>query len=78
MPAIGYVQRQSDGSFKGSIRTLTPQMRDRWLTHMRDAIDSLKLAPQHDQELWSYMERAAYSMANTFDEHPGVTPGLQL
>ncbi|CAN5319126.1 DUF736 domain-containing protein [soil metagenome] len=23
MPAIGYVQRQSDGSFKGSIRTLS-------------------------------------------------------
>ena len=29
-------------------------------------------------ELWSYMERAAYFMVNTFDEHPGVTPGLQL
>lgn len=23
MPAIGYVQRQSDGSFKGSIKTLS-------------------------------------------------------
>jgi hemoglobin len=57
---------------------VTPQMRDRWLTHMRDAVDSLELAPQHHQELWSYMERAAYSMVNTFDEHPGVTPGLQL
>jgi hypothetical protein len=28
--------------------------------------------------LWTYMERAAYSMVNTFDEHPGTMPGLKL
>jgi hemoglobin len=45
---------------------------------MRDAIDSIELTPQQEQELWSYLERAAYSMVNTFDEQPGATPGLRL
>ena len=58
--------------------TVTPAMRDRWLTHMRDAIDSIGLTPRQQQELWTYMERAAYSMVNTFDEHPGTMPGLKL
>jgi hemoglobin len=57
---------------------VTPAMRDRWLTHMRAAIDSLGLDPAREHELWTYMERAAYSMVNTFDEHPGAIPGLQL
>ena len=57
---------------------VTPALRDRWLTHMRDAVDSLDITPAQRQELWSYMERAAYSMVNTFDEHPGSIPGLQL
>src|SRR4051795_6652971 len=33
---------------------VTPHMRDRWLHHMRAAIDSLQLAPEHEQELWGY------------------------
>ena len=41
---------------------VTPAMRDRWLKHMRDAIDSIELTPQQEHELWTYMERAAYSM----------------
>ena len=57
---------------------VTPAMRDRWLTHMRDAIESIELTPQQEHELWTYMERAAYSMVNTFDEHPGTMPGLKL
>jgi hemoglobin len=57
---------------------VTPAMRDRWLKHMRDAIDTIELTPQQEHELWTYMERAAYSMVNTFDEHPGTMPGLQL
>jgi hemoglobin len=55
---------------------VTPAMRDRWLTHMRDAIDSIDLTPQQERELWDYLERAAYAMVNTFDEHPGAMPGL--
>jgi len=41
--------------------------RDRWLTHMRDAVDSLHLAPMHEAILWDYLERAAWSMVNTLD-----------
>ena len=57
---------------------VTPELRDRWLTHMRDAIESLDLTPSQAQELWSYKERAAHSMVNTFDEPPGPIRGLQL
>jgi hemoglobin len=57
---------------------VTPALRDRWLTHMREAVDSLDLTPAQRSELWTYMERAAHSMVNTFDEPPGTTPGLQL
>ena len=56
---------------------VTPAMRDRWLTHMRDAIDSIDLTPQQERELWDYLERAAYAMVNTFDEHPGTMQGLK-
>jgi len=58
---------------------VTPDLRDRWLIHMRDAIESLDhLTPGQARELWSYMERAAHSMVNTFDEPPGPAPGLSL
>jgi hemoglobin len=46
---------------------VTPQARDRWLAHMRDAVASLDLAPQHAAVLWDYLERAAYSMVNTWE-----------
>ena len=39
-------------------------MRDRWLTHMRDAVDELDLPPAHRAELWEYLERAAHFMMN--------------
>ncbi|MEU3397556.1 globin [Streptomyces filamentosus] len=38
---------------------------DAWLRHMRAAIDSLELAPEHDAQLWRYMTYAAASMVNT-------------
>ncbi|MCW2811847.1 MAG: putative hemoglobin-like protein [Friedmanniella sp.] len=57
---------------------VTPDMRDRWLTHMGDAIDSIELTPAQRHELWTYMERAAHSMVNTFDEPPGPVRGFQL
>ena len=44
-----------------------PDARDRWLHHMRDAVDSLDLAPLHEAMLWDYLERAAHSMVNTFE-----------
>lgn len=60
---------------------VTPAQRDRWLTHMRDAIDSLDLTPEQAAELWSYMERSAHFMVNALDEDdtdPGPRPGLQI
>ena len=47
---------------------VNPAARDRWLAHMRTAVDSLDLAPLHRAELWDYLERAAHSLINTFDE----------
>ncbi|WP_263120148.1 globin [Cellulomonas sp. RIT-PI-Y] len=39
--------------------------RDRWLRHMRAALDALDLAPLHEAMLWDYLERAAHSLVNT-------------
>jgi hemoglobin len=47
---------------------VNPDARDRWLTHMRVAVDSLALSPVDDATLWAYLERAAHAMVNTFDE----------
>ena len=41
--------------------------RDRWLTHMRAAVESLGLAPRLESVLWDYLERAAWSMVNRLD-----------
>ena len=41
--------------------------KDAWLGHMRKAVDSLGLAPEHEATLWSYLERAALFMVNTMD-----------
>jgi hemoglobin len=47
---------------------VNPDARDRWLLHMRAAVDGLALAPLNDAMLWGYLERAAHAMVNTFDE----------
>lgn len=48
--------------------SIGPLARDRWLTHMRDAVDSLDLPPAQHALLWDYLERAAHSLINTFDD----------
>ncbi|MEI6591307.1 MAG: globin [Actinomycetes bacterium] len=40
--------------------------RDRWLLHMRNAVDELELPPLYGAELWGYLERAAHSMLNSY------------
>ncbi len=50
--------------------SVTPQARDRWLTHMRAAIDEAGLSSEHTAQLWAYVERAAHFLVNTFDETP--------
>jgi hemoglobin len=39
--------------------------RDAWLGHMRTALDSLGLAPDVDDQLWSYLATAADSLRNS-------------
>ena len=46
---------------------VNPEARDRWLTHMRAAVESLHLAPINESMLWDYLERAAWSMVNTIE-----------
>ncbi|RIJ44244.1 globin [Clavibacter lycopersici] len=47
---------------------VNPDARDRWLAHMRVAVDTLDLSPMHEAQLWDYLERVAHAMVNTFDE----------
>jgi len=52
---------------------VNPDARDRWLAHMRVAVDELQLSALHDATLWDYLERAAHAMVNTF-EPTGIGP----
>ena len=47
---------------------VNPDARDRWLRHMRAAVDTLDLSPLDDAMLWAYLDRAAHAMVNTFEE----------
>ncbi|GAB3404922.1 globin [Schumannella luteola] len=47
---------------------VNPDARDRWLKHMRVAVDDLGLSPMDEGMLWGYLERAAHAMVNTFEE----------
>ncbi|NLU71433.1 globin [Streptomyces sp. HNM0575] len=40
---------------------------DAWLKHMRAAVDSLELSPEHERQLWDYLVYAAGSMVNSPD-----------
>jgi len=39
--------------------------RDAWLRHMRAALDSLELDPEHAAQLWNYLSTAAHSLRNS-------------
>lgn len=47
---------------------INPQARERWLLHMRTAVDSLELPQLQEAELWAYLDRAATAMLNTNDD----------
>ena len=49
---------------------VTPEQRDRWLTHIMAACDAVDLEPELDALLRDYLVRAAYSLVNT----PGPEP----
>lgn len=41
--------------------------RDRWLLHMRAALDSADLTAEQDAQFWEYVTHAAQFMVNTLD-----------
>jgi hemoglobin len=47
---------------------INPLARERWLLHMRAAVDALELPPLKEAELWGYLDRAATAMLNTFED----------
>ncbi len=46
---------------------INAEARERWLVHMRNAIESLKLAPLFNEEMLDYVDRAAHAMTNQPD-----------
>ena len=46
---------------------VTFDARDRWLHHMRGALDAIALPPLYDELMWDYFQRAATAMVNTGD-----------
>jgi hemoglobin len=47
---------------------INPLARQRWIFHMKAAVDSIDLPPLQKAELWAYLDRAATAMLNTFDD----------
>jgi hemoglobin len=47
---------------------VTPAQRDRWLHHMMAAVDAIALPAADDLLLRDYLERAAYSLVNSFED----------
>ncbi len=46
---------------------ITPEARDAWLRHMRDAVDELNLPEELERPLWEYLTMAAHSLVNRMD-----------
>jgi hemoglobin len=49
--------------------------RDRWLKHMRTALDELSLHPALDAQLWDYLVMAAHSLVNVVPENTPAPGG---
>ena len=47
---------------------VTNAQRDRWLTHMMAAVDSLDLTPENDRILRDYFNQAAQSLVNSLED----------
>jgi hemoglobin len=47
---------------------INPLAREHWLKHMKAAVESVKLSPLHEAEMWAYLERAATAMLNSFED----------
>lgn len=44
---------------------VTPEARDRWLTHFRAGLDAVALPPDLDAQFWAYVQHAATFMINS-------------
>ncbi|MGL5809917.1 MAG: globin [Nocardioides sp.] len=44
---------------------VTPDAKERWLTHFRAALDQAALTAEQDRRFWEYITYAAQSMVNT-------------
>jgi hemoglobin len=47
-----------------------------WLGHMRTAVDSLQLPAEQAQTLWNYLEMAAFSLQNRWDDDSPAGLGI--
>lgn len=47
--------------------TIDGRARDRWLTHMRAAVDEQNMPPEQEEVLWNYLLSAAFAMQNVSD-----------
>lgn len=47
---------------------INPLARERWLLHMRAAVESIELPQLLEAELWGYLDRAATAMLNSFED----------
>ena len=52
-----------------------PLQRDAWLRCMRIAVDEAGLAEEHRAQLWNYLEMAAFSLQNRWDDERSVQLG---
>lgn len=55
--------RMRHNSFK-----INPAAKEAWLMHMERAVNELSISELDRDELWDYLERAAHSMLNTFED----------
>lgn len=49
---------------------VNPDARDRWLTHMSAALDTMGFSPMVRSSMDAYFDRAAHAMVNTFEPTP--------
>ncbi len=50
--------------------------RDRWLTHMRAALDEQRLPAEQDAVLWHYLQGAAFGLQNVAEDVPEDVPSI--
>ena len=51
-----------------SVFKINPAAKAAWLMHMEHAVKELSISELDRDELWDYLERAAHSMLNTFED----------